>query len=185
MDVSQWRTFHPPTGREGHPPVAVVFAPCTRLGEQALKNRMNRVMSLTREIWSGEYTKEDQHDGASTTAGYYDCSDTIPLLFTTLDRLRTDGRTPPSGGGAGTAAGKPCPTPWPTPRTSTPGTNATQNTASTKQPECRAVTCMVGSVVEGEEDVVGASGAVRYPRALVKYEANSRFRSPEGRRHPS
>ncbi|WP_254644875.1 hypothetical protein [Streptomyces sp. BV286] len=91
VDVLLWRTFYPPTGREGHPPVAVVFAPGTRLGEQALKNRMNRVMSLTREIWSGEYTKEDQHDGASTTAGYYDFSDTIPLLFTTLDRLRTDG----------------------------------------------------------------------------------------------
>ncbi|MEU1536186.1 replication-relaxation family protein, partial [Streptomyces fagopyri] len=34
--VPLWESFYPPTGRDGYPPIAVVFDPGTRLGEQAL-----------------------------------------------------------------------------------------------------------------------------------------------------
>ncbi|MEU0038634.1 replication-relaxation family protein [Streptomyces sp. NPDC006333] len=53
--VPLWQTHYPPTDRDGYPPILVVFDPGTRLGEQALKNRMNRVLDLTREHWTGTY----------------------------------------------------------------------------------------------------------------------------------
>lgn len=56
-EVPVWRTLYPPTGREGHPPIAVVFNPGIRTGEQALKNRMNRVLDLTRDVWSGRFER--------------------------------------------------------------------------------------------------------------------------------
>ncbi|MFJ8510800.1 replication-relaxation family protein [Streptomyces avermitilis] len=88
-DVPLWRSLYPSTGREGHPPLVVVFDLGTRLGEQALKNRMNRVMDLAREHWSGNYKNTGSHNQAPD--GYYDYSDAIPLLFTTLERLQTHG----------------------------------------------------------------------------------------------
>ncbi|MET7780426.1 replication-relaxation family protein [Streptomyces mirabilis] len=86
-----WRTQYPSTGREGHPPVVVVFNPGTRTGPQALKNRMNTVMELTRLVWSGSYRGAGGGYGAEERDGYYDYADAIPLLFTTLDRLQTSG----------------------------------------------------------------------------------------------
>ncbi|MEU1441611.1 replication-relaxation family protein [Streptomyces mirabilis] len=86
-----WRTQYPSTGREGHPPVVVVFNPGTRTGPQALKNRMNTVMELTRLVWSGSYHGAGGGYGAEERDGYYDYADAIPLLFTTLDRLQTSG----------------------------------------------------------------------------------------------
>ncbi|WP_328756139.1 replication-relaxation family protein [Streptomyces sp. NBC_00271] len=85
-----WRTQYPSTGREGHPPVVVVFNPGTRTGRQALKNRMNTVMELTRLVWSGSYHGAGGGYGAEERDGYYGYAD-IPLLFTTLDRLQTSG----------------------------------------------------------------------------------------------
>ncbi|MFF0001058.1 replication-relaxation family protein [Streptomyces avermitilis] len=84
--VPLWRSLYPSTGREGHPPLLVVFDPGTRLGEQALKNRMDRVMDLAREHWSGSYKSMGSHNQAPD--GYYDA---IPLLFTILERLQTHG----------------------------------------------------------------------------------------------
>ncbi|MEU1536309.1 hypothetical protein [Streptomyces fagopyri] len=55
--VPLWESFYPPTGRDGYLPILVVFDPGTRLGEQALKNRMNRVLELTRDHWSGRYER--------------------------------------------------------------------------------------------------------------------------------
>jgi hypothetical protein len=86
-----WRTQYPSTRREGHPPVVVVFNPGTRTGPQALKNRMNTVMELTRLVWSGSYHVAGGGYGAEERDGYYDYADAIPLLFTTLDRLQTSG----------------------------------------------------------------------------------------------
>ncbi len=79
----------PPSGREGHPPVAVVFNPGTRLGGAALKNRMNRVMDLTRNIWSGSYHRMGGY--SQDEDGYYNYADSVPILFTTLERLHTYG----------------------------------------------------------------------------------------------
>jgi hypothetical protein len=86
-----WRAQYPSTGREGHPPVVVVFNPGTRTGPQALKNRMNTVMELTRLVWSGSYHGAGGGYGAEERDGYYGYADAIPLLFTTLDRLQTSG----------------------------------------------------------------------------------------------
>ncbi|MFF3587420.1 replication-relaxation family protein [Streptomyces sp. NPDC002387] len=88
-DAPLWRTLYPPSGREGHPPVAVVFNPGARLGEVALKNRMNRVMESTRNIWSGSYHRMGGY--SQDEDGYYDYADSIPVLFTTLERLHTYG----------------------------------------------------------------------------------------------
>ncbi|MFJ9634969.1 replication-relaxation family protein [Streptomyces sp. NPDC101175] len=92
--VPVWQSLYPPTGREGYPPVAVVFDPGTRLGEQALKNRMNRVMDLTRITWSGQYENMGGFFGEDR-GGYYNFTDAIPLLFTTLPRLKEHGPLAP------------------------------------------------------------------------------------------
>ncbi|MGW3635786.1 replication-relaxation family protein [Streptomyces sp. NPDC005122] len=82
--VPLWQSMYPPTGREGYPPIAVVFDPGTRLGEQALKNRMTRVLDLTRDHWAGRHVRY-------SADGYVDYSDAIPVLFTTLARLQDSG----------------------------------------------------------------------------------------------
>ncbi|MEU3248619.1 replication-relaxation family protein [Streptomyces sp. NPDC006875] len=88
--VPLWESFYPPTGRDGYPPIAVVFDPGTRLGEQALKNRMNRVLELTRDHWSGKYERRGGYGGEEPD-GYVDYKDAIPVLFTTLTRLQDSG----------------------------------------------------------------------------------------------
>ncbi|QIY66398.2 replication-relaxation family protein [Streptomyces sp. RPA4-2] len=93
LSVPLWQSLYLPTGRDGYPPIAVVFEPGTRLGEQALKNRMNRVLDLTREHWSGTYQKLGGYGGEPD--GYVDFTDAIPVLFTTLDRIRESGPLAP------------------------------------------------------------------------------------------
>lgn len=93
-DVPVWRTLYPATGREGYPPIAVVFNPGTRLGSVGLKNRMNQVMDSTRVIWSGSYESRGGLYGQERD-GYYDYADAIPILFTTLDRLQAHGPKAP------------------------------------------------------------------------------------------
>ncbi|MER6442113.1 replication-relaxation family protein [Streptomyces sp. NPDC001185] len=88
--VPLWQSYYPPTGRDGYPPILVVFDPGTRLGEQALKNRMNRVLDLTRDYWSGTYKGFGTY-GSERSDGYYEYGDAIPLLFTTLDRIQHSG----------------------------------------------------------------------------------------------
>jgi hypothetical protein len=89
-ELPLWRTRYAPTGRDGHPPVVVVFNPGTRTGPEGLKNRMKAVLQQTREIWSGTYQSDGGY-GDKDRDGYYDYADAIPLMFTTLDRLRTQG----------------------------------------------------------------------------------------------
>jgi len=90
-DVPVWRSRYAATGRDGHPPVAVVFNPGTRTGPEGLKNRMNTVLQLTREVWSGTYQWHSTCGAEEERDGYYDYADAIPVLFTTLDRLQADG----------------------------------------------------------------------------------------------
>ncbi|MDH6521831.1 hypothetical protein M2163_001176 [Streptomyces sp. SAI-135] len=87
--IPAWRSLYPPTGREGHPPVVVVFNPGVRAGQEALKNRMNRVLDLTRDVWSGRY--ENMGGSLSERDSYQNYTDAIPLVFTTLPRLQKDG----------------------------------------------------------------------------------------------
>ncbi|MFG2351828.1 replication-relaxation family protein [Streptomyces phaeochromogenes] len=91
LEVPVWRSRYAPTGRDGHPPVAVVFNPGTRTGPEGLKNRMNTVLQLTRQVWSGTYQWQGAYGTGEERDGYYDHADAIPVLFTTLDRLQADG----------------------------------------------------------------------------------------------
>ncbi|MEV5787763.1 replication-relaxation family protein [Streptomyces sp. NPDC052287] len=93
LSLPLWQSLYAPTGRDGYPPIVVVFEPGTRLGEQALKNRMNRVLDLTRAHWSGKYQKLGGFGGEPD--GFVDFSDAIPVLFTTLDRIRQSGPLAP------------------------------------------------------------------------------------------
>ncbi|MEU0041204.1 hypothetical protein [Streptomyces sp. NPDC006333] len=88
-----WQSLYAPTGRDGYPLIAVVFDPGTRLGEQALKNRMNRVLDLSRAHWSGKYEKAGGSVGEPD--GFVDYHDAIPVLFTTLDRIQEAGPLAP------------------------------------------------------------------------------------------
>ncbi|MGW6491620.1 replication-relaxation family protein [Streptomyces sp. NPDC055056] len=88
-EMPLWRTHYRPSDRDGHPPLVFVFNPGTRIGPQALKNRMNTVMEGTRQIWSGDY-QADRGYGKGRD-GYYDFADAIPVLFTTLERLQAGG----------------------------------------------------------------------------------------------
>ncbi|MET8038756.1 replication-relaxation family protein [Streptomyces sp. NPDC005345] len=91
-EMPAWRAHYRPSGRDGHPPVLIVFNPGTRIGEQALKNRVNTVMDLTRSVWSGAWHPDSGHGAPEGERdGYYDFTDAIPLLFTTLDRLQASG----------------------------------------------------------------------------------------------
>ncbi|MET7440561.1 hypothetical protein ABZS63_24785, partial [Streptomyces sp. NPDC005568] len=89
-ELPVWRTRYAPTGRDGHPPVAVVFNQGTRIGPEGLKNRMNAVLQQTRDIWSGTYQPRGSYGGKDRD-GYYNYADAIPLMFTTLDRLQEQG----------------------------------------------------------------------------------------------
>ncbi|MFD9444097.1 replication-relaxation family protein [Streptomyces sp. NPDC060006] len=91
LEVPVWRTRYAATGRDGHPPVAVVFNPGTRTGPEALKNRMNTVLQLSRQVWSGTYQWHGAYGPGEERDEYYDHADAIPVLFTTLDRLQTNG----------------------------------------------------------------------------------------------
>ncbi|MFE7034722.1 hypothetical protein ACFU9Y_30880 [Streptomyces sp. NPDC057621] len=51
---------------------------------------MNRVLDLAREFWSGRWEPVGGPSGERGD-GYRDCSDTIPLLYTTLPRLQAEG----------------------------------------------------------------------------------------------
>ncbi|MFD6921864.1 replication-relaxation family protein [Streptomyces sp. NPDC059944] len=88
-EMPLWRSHYRPSHRDGHPPLVFVFNPGTRIGPQALKNRMNTVREGTRQIWSGDY-QADRGYGKGRD-GYYDFTDAIPVLFTTLDRLQACG----------------------------------------------------------------------------------------------
>ncbi|MFD9445867.1 replication-relaxation family protein [Streptomyces sp. NPDC060006] len=91
LEVPVWRSRYAATGRDGHPPVAVVFNPGTRTGPEGLKNRMNTVLQLSRQVWSGTYQWHGTYGAGEERDGYYDHADAVPVLFTTLERLQTNG----------------------------------------------------------------------------------------------
>ncbi|MFD9444105.1 replication-relaxation family protein [Streptomyces sp. NPDC060006] len=70
LEVPVWRTRYAATGRDGHPPVAVVFNPGTRTGPEALKNRMNTVLQLSRQVWSGTYQWHGTYGPGEERDGY-------------------------------------------------------------------------------------------------------------------
>ncbi|MEW1569505.1 replication-relaxation family protein [Streptomyces sp. NPDC093509] len=86
-----WRTRYRPSSRDGHPPLVFVFNPGTRIGLQALNNRMTTVLKGTRQIWAGDYQAGPGYGSPEERDGYWDFADAIPVLFTTLDRLQAGG----------------------------------------------------------------------------------------------
>ncbi|MFE9989782.1 replication-relaxation family protein [Streptomyces sp. NPDC005381] len=90
-DMPLWRTRYRPSSREGHPPLVFVFNPGTRIGPQVLKNRMTTVLKGTRQVWSGDYQAGLGYGSSEERDGYWDFTDAIPVLFSTLDRLQAGG----------------------------------------------------------------------------------------------
>ncbi|GHB29799.1 replication-relaxation family protein [Streptomyces chryseus] len=67
-----------------HPPVLLVFH---QAGKRSAKNQMERVADLTRSHWQGRWYKE---------RGYHSYDGCIPIVATTLERLREHGPAGPA-----------------------------------------------------------------------------------------
>ncbi|MCL7496081.1 replication-relaxation family protein [Streptomyces sp. MCA2] len=87
--VPMWETLYGPLGREGYPPLAIVFT--KQVGSTAMNNRINSVMRLAEEYWAGQYCEFATSYGSDERDGYTDYTDAVPILVTTLDRLREHG----------------------------------------------------------------------------------------------
>ncbi|MGW4808090.1 replication-relaxation family protein [Kitasatospora sp. NPDC004272] len=79
---THWRRTYPPTGRPGYPPVAIVLG---HLGPRATRQRVQALTELTRRHWQGQHLSD----------GYYDRTEAIPILFTTLELLTERGPLAP------------------------------------------------------------------------------------------
>ncbi|GAA2695370.1 replication-relaxation family protein [Streptomyces lunalinharesii] len=89
-----WERLYGPLGREGYPPLAIVFT--KQVGPTAMKNRIARVQHLTEAHWAGEYQEHGASYGSDERDGYTDYTDAVPILVTTLDRLREHGPLGPT-----------------------------------------------------------------------------------------
>ncbi|MEV0376037.1 replication-relaxation family protein, partial [Streptomyces sp. NPDC050636] len=87
--IPMWETLYGPLGRKGYPPLAIVFT--KQVGPTAMNNRIDRVMRLTEDHWAGEYQDRSISYGADERDGYTVYADAVPILVTTLDRLREHG----------------------------------------------------------------------------------------------
>ncbi|WP_328667205.1 replication-relaxation family protein [Streptomyces sp. NBC_00322] len=79
MERPMWATRWAASGREGLPPVALVF---TGRGAKSLNQRMTAVKTLSSQHWGGRWGFERAY------VNYDRC---IPVLATTLERLQTNG----------------------------------------------------------------------------------------------
>ncbi|MFF7705402.1 hypothetical protein [Streptomyces lydicus] len=69
--------------------MAIVFT--KQVGATAMNNRINSVMRLTEEHWAGQYHHFAPSYGSDECDNYTDYADAVPILVTTLDRLREHG----------------------------------------------------------------------------------------------
>ncbi|MEV6011964.1 replication-relaxation family protein [Streptomyces sp. NPDC051976] len=89
--VPHWATVYPRTGLAGLPPLATVL---TGAGPTALANRIRKVAVLSREHWAPERRTGYGYPYGRTDADgdfYLDFTGRIPLVMTTLDRLKQHG----------------------------------------------------------------------------------------------
>ncbi len=91
--VPMWETLYGPLGREGYPPLAIVFT--KQGGPTAMNNRINSVMRLTKAHWAGQYCEFATSYSSDERDGYTNYTDAVPILITTLDRLREHGPQSP------------------------------------------------------------------------------------------
>lgn len=88
-DVPLWRTIWPATGREGYPPVALVFT--KNVGQLAMQARMREVGELARDHWRGIWEGDSHTPQGQKPDGYRDYDGKVPLLATTLRLLAANG----------------------------------------------------------------------------------------------
>ncbi|MFI0156430.1 hypothetical protein [Streptomyces lydicus] len=62
-----------------------------QVGRAAMNNRINTVMRLTEEHWAGQYHHFAPRYGSDEYDNYTDYADAVPILVTTLGRLREHG----------------------------------------------------------------------------------------------
>lgn len=87
--VPVWKQMYPGHGREGYPPLAIVFTGRADrpVSEQALMTRLATIGELTREYWEPVRTSANQYDHDS----WLSYQDAIPVVATTLARLKQHG----------------------------------------------------------------------------------------------
>lgn len=88
-EVPLWRTVWPATGRDGYPPVALVFT--ANVGQLAMQTRMHEVGELTRDHWRGDWNGGGYTPGGQRPDGYRDYDGKVPLLATTLKLINEHG----------------------------------------------------------------------------------------------
>ncbi|MFJ9412473.1 replication-relaxation family protein [Streptomyces sp. NPDC101393] len=84
-----WEALYGPLEGEGYPPLAIVFT--KQVGRVAMNNRIDSVRRLTEEHWAGRYHRFAVSYGSAEYDSYTDYADAVPILVTTLDRLRVHG----------------------------------------------------------------------------------------------
>ncbi|MFJ9656175.1 replication-relaxation family protein [Streptomyces microflavus] len=88
-DVPFWQTLWDDSGRDGHPPLALVFAK-DGVSPEARMNRMKKIRDLSTACWQGVWHSGSVYDD-TTKDGYRDYTATIPVITTTLAQLRRRG----------------------------------------------------------------------------------------------
>ncbi|WP_240509337.1 hypothetical protein [Streptomyces agglomeratus] len=83
-----WQTLYGDHGRQGHPPVAIVFT--KQVGPEAMMNRMTAIRDLSTECWRGHWQDGTLY-GSGVKDGFRRYDDTVPV--TTLPPP-TGARTP-------------------------------------------------------------------------------------------
>jgi hypothetical protein len=89
QQVPLWSTLWRASGRDGHPPVAFVFT--KQVGPKAMQARIQEVARRSEEYWHGIWHPGHHTQNPQDRDGYRDYEDTVPVLATTLSRLREHG----------------------------------------------------------------------------------------------
>ncbi|WP_299541724.1 replication-relaxation family protein [uncultured Streptomyces sp.] len=87
-EVPFWSTLWDDSHHDGYPPLALVFA--KDVSPEVVMNRMTAIRDLSTDCWQGTWTGGSSHDRTARD-GYRDYTATIPVLTTTLARLRQHG----------------------------------------------------------------------------------------------
>ncbi|MGW3661017.1 replication-relaxation family protein [Streptomyces sp. NPDC005151] len=93
-DIAMWSTLWDDSGRGGYPPLALVFT--KDVGTEARMNRMKNIRTLSRPYWEGRW---ENYQGARLAPpkngeeadGWWNYTNTVPVIATHLDQLRTHG----------------------------------------------------------------------------------------------
>ncbi|MFD3452901.1 replication-relaxation family protein [Streptomyces sp. NPDC058691] len=89
QQVPLWSTLWQASGRDGFPPLAFVFT--KQVGPKALQARIQEVARLSREHWQGQWCHGRHIESTGESDAYWDYEGAVPLLATTLERLRQNG----------------------------------------------------------------------------------------------